>query len=226
MKLAFLGDSLTWGRYGGNFVAEVAARLPDHTIINEGEGGNTVVNLINRLDGVLEQRPDGIFVMVGGNDAISSSQPETRNYYRRTQKVPDGIVTPEMFTQAYREMLARIQQAQVQVWVGLAPLEYNPETVAAIQQYNRLAQKVAESLNMPILDLSVHFRADNVPSRPPLNQETIRLIGQRMDSGWSDYKAEQQRGGYSFTFDGLHLTPEAAKQVAEIVVEFLRPQLT
>jgi lysophospholipase L1-like esterase len=221
MKLVFLGDSLTWGGYGGNFVAEVTKRLPDHTIVNAGEGGNTVINLLSRLDSVLEQKPDGIFVMCGGNDAISYSQPDTRKYYRRVQKIPDGIVTPEMFAQNYRDLLTRIQLAYMQAWIGLPPLEYNPDTVAALKQYNSLAHDAADSLNIPVLDLMAHLAPEQIPSRPPLNQAFINLIGQREKSGWSDYESEQKRGGYTFTFDGLHPTPEAAQRVAQLVVEFL-----
>jgi lysophospholipase L1-like esterase len=225
MKLVFLGDSLTWGGYGGNFVAEVAKRLPDEAIINAGEGGNTVINLLNRLDSVLEQKPDGVFVMVGGNDAISYSQPETRRYYRRVQKIPDGIVTPDMFSQNYRDLLTRIQLAYVQAWVGLPPIEYNPETVAALKQYNALAREAAESLNIPVFDLMKHLNPEDIPQRPPLDRQAIRLVGQRQESGWSDYETEQQRGGFTFTFDGLHLTPEAALRVAQQVVEFLAQQI-
>ena len=53
MKITFLGDSLTWGGYGGNFVEYVADQLPDHTIVNAGVGGDTVINLLRRLDEVL-----------------------------------------------------------------------------------------------------------------------------------------------------------------------------
>jgi hypothetical protein len=60
-----------------------------------------------------------------------------------------------------------------------------------------------------------------IPERPPLTQATINLIGQRVQSGWKDYDTERQRGGYSYSFDGLHLTPESAVQVADMVVEFL-----
>jgi lysophospholipase L1-like esterase len=229
MKLLFLGDSLTWGGYGGSFVAEVAKRLPDHTIVNAGEGGNTVINLLNRLDSVLEQEPDGVFVMVGGNDAISYSQSETRKYYRRVQKIPDGIVTPEIFAQNYRDLLTRIQLAHVQTWVGLPPVEYNPEVVAAVRQYNELARDAASSLNIPVLDLMAQLMSEIIPQRPPLNQEFINRIGQREKSGWSDFEAEQQRGGFTFTFDGLHLTPEAARRIGQLVTEFLAqhiPELT
>lgn len=226
MKIVFLGDSLTWGGYGGNFVAELAKLLPEHEIVNAGIGGNTVLNLLNRVDDVLaEDDPDGIFVMVGGNDAISYSQPATRRYYEQVQKVPGGIVTPEQFAQAYRDLLTRIQLAQVLAWVGLEPSEYNPETVAAVRQYNALAREAARALNIPVLDLMAHFPPQNVQPRPPLNQADINLIGKRSSSDWEDYETEQRRGGYSFTFDGLHLTPQSAKQLAKIIADSLKPYL-
>jgi lysophospholipase L1-like esterase len=222
MKLIFLGNSLVEGIYGGNFVAGVAARLPEHTIINAGVGGSTILNLLNRLDSVLEKKPDGIFVIGGGNDAISFSQPETRKYYRRAQKVPAGVVTPDMFARHYRDLLTRIQLAHVQAWVGLSPIEYNPEVVATLKQFNELARDAADSLNIPVLDLMAHFVPENIPARPPLDQAYINLIGQREKAGWSDYEAEQKGGSYAFTFDGLHLTPESARRVTDLIVEFLR----
>jgi lysophospholipase L1-like esterase len=223
VKIVFLGDSLTWGKYGGDYVAEVAKLLPNHTIINAGIGGNTVLNLLKRVDDVLADEPDGIFVMVGGNDAISSTQPATRRYYEQVQKVPGGIVTPEQFSQNYRDLLTHIQLAHVLTWVGLELGEYNPEVVSALQQYNGLAREVAESLNVPVLDLMAHFPpSENLPPRPPLAQADINLIGKRASSGWSDYETERQRGGYTFTFDGLHITSEAAKKMATIIVDFLK----
>lgn len=221
MKIVFLGDSLTWGGYGGNFVAEIARRLPDHTIINAGEGGDTVINLLERVDKVLEQKPNGIFVMVGGNDAISYTQPETRRYYRRAKKIPDGIVMPEVFAQAYRNLLTRIQLDHVLVWVGLPPVEYNPEVVGAVRQYNQLASEAAKAFNIPVLDLMLRFVPEKIPNRPPLNQDTIKLIGERSKNGWSDFENTQKEGDFTFTFDGLHLLPEAALQIAEMICQFL-----
>lgn len=221
MKIVFLGDSLTWGGYGGSFVAEIAARLPDHTIINAGEGGNTVVNLMRRLDDVLNDEPDGVFIMVGGNDAISHVQPATRPYYEQVQKIPGGVVTPDIFAQTYRELLTHIQMKHCLAWVGLPPTEHNPEVVAAVRQYNELAADIARSLNVDTLDLFTPFVPAEIPARPPLDMASINLIGKRIREKWSEYAEEQRKGGYTFTFDGLHLTPESAMQVAKLVIEFL-----
>jgi lysophospholipase L1-like esterase len=222
MKIVFLGDSLTWGGYGGNFVTEVAAHLPEHTIVNAGEGGNTVLNLLRRVDDILKDEPDGVFVMVGGNDAISYSQPETRPYYAQVQEIEGGQVTPEQFAAAYRDLLTKIQLAHTLAWVGLEPMEYIAEVHAALAEYNGLAGDVARSLNLPVLDLNEHFQPAPFQPRPPLNIASINLIGQRIKQGWNDYEAERARSGYNFTFDGLHFTPDAAKQAGEMIADFLR----
>ena len=221
MRIVFLGDSLTWGGYGGNFVDEVARLLPQHEIINEGVGGSTVLNLLERLDDVLAHKPDGLFVMVGGNDAISYSQPETQLYYRRSRNVPDGIVKPEVFARFYRDLLTRLLAEHVLVWVGLPPIEYNPETLETLAGYNTIARDIADKLGIPVLDMMEHFPPDGVKERPPLSMDTIRLIGQRNNSDWADYETERQQGGYTFSVDGLHLTPEAANQMAALIVDFL-----
>src|SRR5690606_22865382 len=139
------------------------------------------------------------------------SQPATRRYYEQVQKVPGGAVTPEIYIQAYRDLLTTLQAHQVLTWVGLATLEHNPAVVETLAQYNQLAREAAEALNLPVLDLTAHLPPPQpVPERPPLDQATINLIGKRVREGWTEYEAERERGGYTFTFDGLHLTPAAA----------------
>lgn len=222
MKIAFLGNSLTKGSYGGSFVDALKELMPQHEIINAGEGGNTVINLLRRLDDVLDQEPDGIFVMTGGNDAISNLYPETRAYYKQVQKIPDGFVTPEQFSRNYRELLSQIQMRHVLTWVGLPPQEYSQAQVEAMRQYNELARDVARPLNIPVLDLMADFVPADVPEREPLSIRDINRIGEHMRTGWSDYETARQEGGYTFTFDGLHPTPEAAEKIARKIADFLQ----
>jgi lysophospholipase L1-like esterase len=221
MKIAFFGNSLVAGSYGGNFVDEVASRLPLHTILNAGQNGNTVFNLLQRLDALLDEQPDEVVILCGGNDAISYSQPDTRRYYERVMNVPGGVVTPEQFATAFRDLLTRIQLAQVVIRVILPPIEYNPATLAAAHHYNRLMTEACTASNLPTLDLMSVLAPTTVPGRPSLNQTTINLIGQRLASGWNDYEDERWRGGFTYSFDGIHFTPETARRVAEWVVDFL-----
>lgn len=222
MKIVFLGDSLTWGGYGGDFVAEVSRCLPQHTIVNAGVGGNTVLNLLERLDSVLDQQPEGVFVMVGGNDAISYSQPQTRRYYETVQNVPGGVVTPDQFAAAYRDLLTRLQLAHTLAWVGLPPVEYSQPVIEAVRQYNLLARAAAEALNIPVLDLEAAFAPGELRDRPELGQDSINLIGKRVRAGWDYFESERKAGGFAYTFDGLHFTPEAAARCGALIADFLQ----
>jgi len=224
MKIVFLGDSLTAGHFAGSYINALREQFPDHEIINAGVGGNTVLNLLARVeDDVLTHEPDGVFVMVGGNDAVSYTQPKTRSYYKQVQNVPDGVVTPELFGQTYRDLIHELQLAFLPTWVGLPPAEYNIDVVRAQRQFNAIAADVARSATVPVLDLMSHFVPDDdqLPQRGPIDIGFINEIGKRASSGWSDYEAEQKRLGYHYTFDGLHLVPASAVKMARIIGEFL-----
>jgi lysophospholipase L1-like esterase len=227
MRIIFTGASLTEGIYGGNFVAGVAKLLPQHEIVNAGVGGSTMNRLMERLDGVIAQQPDAVFIMAGSNDAIAYSQPATRPYYKSSQGLPKGYLTPEEVGGMYREMLSQLQLAHILPLVALPPLEYNPELAAASGLFNAQATDAARAYNVPVLDLNPPLMPDvaSIPPRPPLDLRIIFQIGERTQSGWSDYAAEQARGGYSYSFDGIHFTPQTADKVAEIVAGFLTETL-
>jgi lysophospholipase L1-like esterase len=222
VKLICLGDSLTAGVYGGSYVHALRRLRPEWDILNAGVGGDTVLNLLARLDeDVLAEGPDGVFVMIGGNDAISLSQPKTRSYYKFSKDVPDGVVTPDQFAAAYRTLLERLHLAHILAWVGLPPVEANPVVAAAVREYNALAIEVARAYDAPVLDLMAAFAPENVPERPELDIGTINTIGTRIEAGWRDFEAAQAEGGYAFTFDGLHLMPEAAERMGALVAAFI-----
>jgi len=226
MRIVFLGDSLTWGQYGGDFVAEVAKQLPEDEIINAGVGGDTVVNLLRRLDvDVLSHHPDAVFVMVGGNDAKSYINPAIRPYYRKSKSLENGMVTPDDFETIYRELLYQLQMNYILPLLGLAPTEYNKEVVEAQHQYNAIAREVAESMNIPVLDLDAIFSPKNPIDREPANLQFIQQIGANWSSGWDKFEEERKKWGYSYTFDGLHILPETAPIFANQIVPFLHENL-
>lgn len=228
MKIAFLGDSLTWGGYGGNYLDALAKRLPEHTLINAGEGGNTVVNLLRRWErDILPHEPDAVFVMVGGNDAVSYYNPATRSYYAKVHKIDDGVVSPETFESTYRELLTQLRLAHLITWVGLEPTEYSSEAVTAMREYNQRAAAAARAFNIPVIDLlEALIQPEALRSRPPITMDFILTIGQREKRGWNDYETVRLRDGYTYTFDGMHLTPAGADRVADRLAEFIRQQTT
>lgn len=227
MRIVLFGDSLTWGGYGGSYAAELARLMPEHTFINAGEGGNTVINLLRRFErDVLSEKPDAVFIMVGGNDAISFHQPATRSYYTRVQKIDDGMVTPDQFETAYRDLLTQCHLAHLLTWVGLEPLEYSPMLVDAMRDYNARAASAARALNIPTLDLlEAMLNADALRDRDPITVDFILTIGQREKQGWTDYDRVRLRDGFTYTFDGVHVTPAGAISMAHLIADFINQHL-
>lgn len=223
MRVVFLGDSLVWGRYGGDFVGVVGEQMPEHSVMNAGVGGDTVVNLLRRVADVIERHaPDAIVISVGGNDAVSYGMPATRPYYERTKGIEGGMVSPDDFSQAYWDLLTHIQLAYVQPIVMLSPTEYNAELVALKRTYNERALEVAQSLNVDVIALAEHFYPSEPIERAPVDMGFIMEIGKKHQSGWQDYEDERAKWGYTYTFDGMHLLPETADAFAKIIVPELR----
>lgn len=222
VKIVFLGDSLTQGTFGISYVDRVAAATPGHHFINEGVNGDTSLNLYRRLDeDVLAHRPDGAFVMVGANDAMSYSEPGARPYYRLVKRVPGGVVSPIAFRENMRALLGRLAHAGIQTWVALPPLEYRPAQVAALREMNGCAAEVCAELGIPALDLMAALVPADVPERPPVSSR-FYLRSLPVMLGGRQFDRLRDEGGFTYSFDGIHLTAGGAQRFAELIVPFLQ----
>jgi acyl-CoA thioesterase I len=223
MRLIFFGDSLTHGSYGVNFVEKVAAALPQHQFINAGVNGDTSLNLFRRVqDDVIEHKPDGCFIMVGINDAVSYVEPGSRPYYRVAKGVKGGQISPIFFRENLRAIFSKLAFARIKIWVALPPIEYRPETVAALREMNNLTRELCAEMKIPILDIMSQLAPTDIPARPPMGLADYRrnlmvgIVGERI------YEKLRTEGGYTYTFDGIHLSEQGANRIAELVTPFLK----
>jgi lysophospholipase L1-like esterase len=224
MKISFFGASLTEGKYGGDFVAAAQAALPEHTLLNHGLSGNTINKLLERVPDVLADSPDAVFVTPGSNDALAYAFPATRPYYKSQQDLPDGYMEPETYGAYFRDLCQAFMLEHVQVWVGLPPMEQSPAAVEASTRFNQETRAVAEALDLPVYDMAALLNPPEIPARPPLTLQTVFQIGDRVKSGWDKYAEEQAAGGYSYSFDGIHFTPETAARVGALLAAWIREQ--
>lgn len=223
MKIIFFGDSLTQGTFGASYVDKLALSLRGHHFINQGVNGDTSLNLFRRVDkDVLAEKPDGVFIMIGVNDAVSAVEPGSHLYYRFMKKLPRGQVSAVSFRENMRALLGKLVAAQIKIWVALPPIEYNPATVKTLRQMNDYANTICREFNIPALDLMAALTPKAIPERNPigLSQYTSNLmIRLGVDKNYEQHRAA---GGFSYSFDGVHLTENGAQQMADLIVPFLR----
>lgn len=224
MKIVFFGDSLTQGTFGVSYVDRVAAGLRGHRFINEGVNGDTSFNLLKRLsEDVLALQPDVVFLMVGVNDAITHAQPQHRTYYRLAKGVPRGHISPIAFRENMRVLIGKLNVAGIKVLVALPPIEVNAETMRVMREMNKSLIEVCRELNAPYLDLFARIAPTDVPARP--NPNTITTMQNnlyRMLFARGDWDRFAEGSGFTYTFDGVHLTTSGAKRIADTVIPFLR----
>ena len=223
MKIIFFGDSLTQGTFGASYVDKVAAAMRGHHFINQGVNGDTSLNLFRRVEkDVLSERPDGVFIMIGVNDAVSAVEPGSRFYFRLMKRLPRGQVSAISFRENMRALLGKLVAAQIKIWVALPPVEYNPATVTALRQINDYANTICGEFNISVLDLMVALTPKDVPARNSIgvSQYTQNLIIRLgLDKNFEQHRAA---GSFTYSFDGFHLTEKGAQQVADLIVPFLR----
>ena len=100
LTILALGDSLTEGLgvdNNANYPAQLEARLKemgykDVKVINSGLSGETSTGLVNRLDWVLQTKPDITILTIGANDAIRGIDVATVEANIRTaiKRLQDG----------------------------------------------------------------------------------------------------------------------------------------
>lgn len=67
-----LGDSLTYG-YGATpdtAYPHILSQLSGWNVKNEGINGNTTADILQRLDGIIAQKPKLVLLGIGGNDVL------------------------------------------------------------------------------------------------------------------------------------------------------------
>ena len=131
-RLMIFGDSLVAG-YGlpieEGLTGQLQTRLEDEAmaieVINAGVSGDTSAGGLARLDWSLEEKPDYILIVLGGNDLLRGINPaDTR--------------------QNLDQILARLQMLGVQTFLAgmLAPVNLGPEYGAEFNPvYPELAKK-------------------------------------------------------------------------------------
>lgn len=131
-KIVVLGDSWVAGFIEGSIQREplttqLAAELPNATIINAGVGGNAVQDLLARFDvDVAPHKPDYVVINTGTNDAAN---PSSETFF------PTAV---DFFQKTYAELLGKIQNIGARpIIIGLPALAETQGLSVNWEQNNR-----------------------------------------------------------------------------------------
>lgn len=130
-KTVFIGDSLT-------AEGDWAAWFPDAEVVNLGVNGDTTEELLERLQGVIDEAPDVAVLMIGTNDLAWRRTVEqiVRNVesvlWRLRSELPDAKIVVQSVLPRSEEYADRVKEINIHLrqfaptvkaeWIDLGPV--------------------------------------------------------------------------------------------------------
>jgi lysophospholipase L1-like esterase len=225
MRIAFMGDSLTAGAPGCSYFAILRERLAGHTLINLGQGNDTVISLYRRMARLrFGERWDVVFLWVGVND-VPGKIPLPFQIANAMLRTPRSKSLDEF--RAYYESTLDLLCRHAKKVIAVSPLMKGEDLS---NEWNlRLGDLAREVEGLA----ARHERAEYLDLRPTFAQ---RLAGKSISSylpdsalrtaldtltlrskAQVDKKAAER--GLNLTLDGLHLNSAGAELVAETFIK-------
>lgn len=244
-RVVLIGDSITHGLVGVNYVAELERRFAGDpgtagdrtwTFINAGVNNEMAYNALQRLDDVIACDPAHVVILIGTNDVNARVNARPLAHYVKKRGLPRP---PSMAW--YRELmvtlLARLQE-RTDARLAVLSLPLIGEDLTArpnqeIRAYSALLRDLARETGVTYLPLTetmvAHLQA--LPARavatkakqPFAKQEwiTAKAIVRHYFFGTS-FDAIAHANGFHVLLDYLHLNGVGAGMVADLVEGFLR----
>lgn len=230
--VACIGDSLTHGNVGQSWVDYLRLEFKDTIFLNEGINANTSWQVLQRLEPILECKPDVIILMIGTNDALGSFDVNSGLRYKRNNKLPE-VPTFDKYKEYLPKIIDKLSVSSKVAICTLPPIGENKESKVNqhVNQFNDFIKIVAKEKNINLLQVSDSLWSDidsrTYPSEIDYNPKSIPLL-RRIFGGifhhylfkksWNDI-AESK--GQWILFDQIHLNERGANIVFNLVKSFI-----
>jgi lysophospholipase L1-like esterase len=236
----FVGDSLTEGVYGANYVDRVAQAIAAGSsrlrgeLVNAGRGGDTVTAVRERLGPLMQRwQPGWVIVAVGCNDVwlpwLTGHSLGWRIWLglRRLRTGQNPSSDLDQFGAVYRDIIDTARRSGAQVLAcTVSPIGERLSSPVNRQaaRLNGIIKHVAADRRVPIADIWQAF-VEELALQP---QRSRYLPGEWLFAGMDrrSYRPENvdqvaRRRRLHLTFDGIHLNSRGAQLWADTVVAAL-----
>ena len=227
-----IGDSITHGNVGCNYVDILSDRLGSKgfQFINAGINSEHAYNVLQRLDEVIECRPDFVTILIGTNDSNKSRTDAAARKAMRRMRLPQRP-TAEWYRANLFEICRRLK-AKTAARVAILSLPIITEDVShpAFKhslEYIEIIKEVAEKENLTYLPLREKM-TEIVRGKPSFARYsferrdwlTKKCVAQHfyMKKSWNNIAAAN---GFSLLIDFVHLNSAGAEMTAALIEDFL-----
>ncbi|MHA1727205.1 MAG: SGNH/GDSL hydrolase family protein [Promethearchaeota archaeon] len=233
--VVFIGDSITRGNYGVNYIKILMERLnySEYEFINAGINGDLTVNVLKRLDEIIQCKPDFVILLIGSNDVNGSQSSKWAKVYELTKNVPKDPLfwTEERFKEDLGKIIRKLmEEIRALIAIGsIPPIGECPNTPSFedSKRYSRIIENLAADFNVNYLPLNetITTQIQENPTQPNFPYEKLSSVSMLkflflhcMGRSWEKIS---KMNGLQFLTDNLHLNKAGATVVADLVEKFL-----
>jgi lysophospholipase L1-like esterase len=201
-KVIFFGDSITRrGTVGDGYINQLDSicksenKSDEYQFIGSGIGGNTIGDLLNRVDSsVIQDSPDVVVIFVGVNDM---GHPPNLSVTERLNQFEDN----------YNKLIAVIRSKLPEVSIIMcniaslneASVNWNDTAYNGVNIFNKKIKEIASSQHVPLCDIRQAFVSYYIKNKSP----------GRMKSG-------------TLTIDGVHPSIIGNRLIANTLWKYLK----
>ena len=159
--IACIGDSLTHGNIGVSWIEQLRKEFPSDIFLNEGINGDVVWQVHQRLEPILNSKPDVVVLMIGSNDVMASYNSKSGERYKRNNNLLD-IPTFQSYQKLLLELLDKLISVDKVFLCTLPPLgEIKDSQVNQhVNKFNDFIRKTAQERDLSILPVSESLWSD------------------------------------------------------------------
>ncbi|OLS29829.1 MAG: hypothetical protein ThorAB25_14020 [Candidatus Thorarchaeota archaeon AB_25] len=231
--VVFMGDSITHGTIGVNYVDMVENQLEGEQfeIINAGINSELAWNILQRVDEIIQCEPDIVTVLIGTNDANATLSEDTmKSYVRRMMlpREPDSDWFRASLISLVKELKTKTNAKIALLSIPTIGEDSNHPAFFRSSEYSIIVQDVAKELNvtyLPLHERMVEFLQET-PGRAtyPYEKYYIAIFKGIINryllrKSWDEIA---RRSGFSLHVDYLHLNTAGARMIADLICGFIQ----
>ena len=232
------GDSITHGRIGYDWCGELSNQDNSRIYINAGVNGDLAWNLNQRLDDIINCRPNIITILIGSNDAMGSQSKLMGDDYVKRKALPR---TPSIdwYKENYELIIkSLIDNTNAKIYLITLPwigeLE-NEEIIEIIKNHNNVIKGLGRQYNLeviPFFDELHKFINNKTKESKEHSIDTylinykrfyriVRALFMHYLFGFS-WNAIGRKYGLVATCDFIHLNEDSGRLIKNLIKDHLK----
>ena len=230
--LVCLGDSITHGIVSYDWVTDLTGIFPDLQILNAGINSDLTFTILNRIDDVIDCRPDFIIILAGTNDVNAMMSSTNLKSYKQMGRISKETIPDfESFKNNYHQIVALLKQkTTAQIALVSLPVmseDLTHEANMKADNYSAYVKQLTQEEQLgylPFREIEKEYLLVNPRQLKHKFEETTKLFTFSLINHFilgKDWDYTSAKHGNQLSPDNLHLNSLSGGMLLDLAKAFI-----